>query len=428
MDSVEQKKRYSYQKDELQVILESEYTQALVEKVSQDPEFEMLRNFHKNGLKTRFINKKVDDNRSGMVLCPEKRSWNTGCHVDSSNSGKSAFNRNRFGNDQKRSIVGPEFRRNGVGLNNNRTGGFVRKGFQKQHQDEEEEPEWFSDGPTSFRETIELGGMIEDESQSESKISTPVREASPTPTKEPEIKQEFKWQTTEKSDQGGSRLLQLICPKKPDPPPPPKKIEDRKRIESQLRSLLIRPEDSLKEVSVADLEADLGPNLRREEQTDESPLKSFLNSINNQKQKPQPNAGASRIFSMVTEVAQQNAKQHDARSNSLDSDSDQPQPINILENFFKQTIPVKPPPGFAVPFMMRPPSVLRAAYSAQVQGPPGLTPMRQGRPIVKQKPMPRSNGDSEHSILDCRMHLEQKKALDALMGRNFRPEKGQNHF
>ncbi|KAF7248009.1 hypothetical protein EG68_09591 [Paragonimus skrjabini miyazakii] len=116
-----------------------------------------------------------------IVLGPQKRPWNTGCHVTYSGreTGDGASRGSKHGTDY-RSVDKAYFgypndykryhRGSGRDRGGRRTDGSV---FSRIHRDDrhwdnkqarscEEEPEWFSEGPATVSDTIELGRVIED--------------------------------------------------------------------------------------------------------------------------------------------------------------------------------------------------------------------------------------------------------------------------
>ncbi|KAL5970024.1 hypothetical protein TSMEX_002222 [Taenia solium] len=118
---------------------------------------------------------------NGIVLGPQKRSWNVGCHVSqtkrsqdsSSSKGQRGFQENKFTRgDFKRDSKGSE--RNPGRSNAAGSSGFSRgvsygkdilpsKTVPVESLKEmEKEPEWFTDGPETINDTVELGLVIED--------------------------------------------------------------------------------------------------------------------------------------------------------------------------------------------------------------------------------------------------------------------------
>lgn len=117
---------------------------------------------------------------SNIVLGPQKRTWNTGCHVnhalvresndDIGRGGKSGCDHrgsdktyNRFTSDLKKDNRGTGRDRGGVRRVDSTS-------VSRLHRDDrcresrhpiDEEPEWFSEGPTTVTETIELGRVLE---------------------------------------------------------------------------------------------------------------------------------------------------------------------------------------------------------------------------------------------------------------------------
>ncbi|XP_018650298.1 hypothetical protein Smp_103810.1 [Schistosoma mansoni] len=132
---------------------------------------------------------------SNIVLGPQKRTWNTGCHVsqqpqgressDTNNSTRSKFNSENRSYDKQHCKATSDYKREyrshdirGPGRGRDR--GFGRHAecapFIKNHSREDryihdrrissshsdDEPEWFAEGPTTVNETIELGGILEE--------------------------------------------------------------------------------------------------------------------------------------------------------------------------------------------------------------------------------------------------------------------------
>lgn len=126
-----------------------------------------------------------------IVLGPQKRTWNTGCHVsyptgrDNSDTGFTRAGKvsdyrgkerqlSRNPGDFKQDFRGAGRDRGGLRRNE---GQFSRGRFHDRHGGQRpghfaEEPEWFSEGPTTVTETIELGRVLEDEDGDSSAIFT----------------------------------------------------------------------------------------------------------------------------------------------------------------------------------------------------------------------------------------------------------------
>ncbi|KAF6775385.1 hypothetical protein AHF37_05218 [Paragonimus kellicotti] len=116
-----------------------------------------------------------------IVLGPQKRPWNTGCHVTYSGreTGDGASRGSKHGTDY-RSVdkayarYPNDFKRDHRGTGRDRGGRRIDGSvFSRVHRDDrhwdnkqarpcEEEPEWFSEGPATVSDTIELGRVIED--------------------------------------------------------------------------------------------------------------------------------------------------------------------------------------------------------------------------------------------------------------------------
>ncbi|KAF5399592.1 hypothetical protein PHET_07186 [Paragonimus heterotremus] len=116
-----------------------------------------------------------------IVLGPQKRPWNTGCHVTYSGreTGDGASRGSKHGTDY-RSVdkayarYPNDYKRDHRGTGRDRGGRRIDSNvFSRVHRDDrhwdnkqarscEEEPEWFSEGPATVSDTIELGRVIED--------------------------------------------------------------------------------------------------------------------------------------------------------------------------------------------------------------------------------------------------------------------------
>ncbi|CAI2726361.1 unnamed protein product, partial [Schistosoma spindalis] len=133
---------------------------------------------------------------SNIVLGPQKRSWNTGCHVSQQPQGRETsdansstrwpkFNSESRSYDKQHCKATGEYKREyrsndirGSGRGRDRGSGRHAEGvpFVKNHCREDryshdrrlscshsdDEPEWFAEGPTTVNETIELGGILEE--------------------------------------------------------------------------------------------------------------------------------------------------------------------------------------------------------------------------------------------------------------------------
>ncbi|CAH8494982.1 unnamed protein product [Schistosoma mattheei] len=132
---------------------------------------------------------------SNIVLGPQKRSWNTGCHVSQQPQGHETSDANsstrwpKFNSENRydkqhcktTSDYKREYRSNDIrGSGRGRDRGLGRHAesapFVKNHSREDryshdrriscshsdDEPEWFAEGPTTVNETIELGGILEE--------------------------------------------------------------------------------------------------------------------------------------------------------------------------------------------------------------------------------------------------------------------------
>ncbi|CAH8484167.1 unnamed protein product [Schistosoma turkestanicum] len=131
---------------------------------------------------------------SSIVLGPQKRTWNTGCHVSQQPQGREVSDTNNFTrwpkynsenrsydkqhckatNEYKREYRSNDIRSSARGRGSGRHADGVP--FIKNHNREErhshdrrvscsysdDEPEWFAEGPTTVNETIELGGILEE--------------------------------------------------------------------------------------------------------------------------------------------------------------------------------------------------------------------------------------------------------------------------
>ncbi|TGZ72956.1 hypothetical protein CRM22_001780 [Opisthorchis felineus] len=132
-----------------------------------------------------------------IVLGPQKRTWNTGCHVsyptgrDTNDTGFTRAGKlsdyrgkerqlGRNPGDFKHDFRGAGRDRGGLRRNEGQSS---RGRFHDRHGGQRsghfaEEPEWFSEGPTTVTETIELGRVLEDEDGDSSvtfarKLATP---------------------------------------------------------------------------------------------------------------------------------------------------------------------------------------------------------------------------------------------------------------
>nr|CAH8841954.1 unnamed protein product [Trichobilharzia regenti] len=134
---------------------------------------------------------------SNIVLGPQKRTWNTGCHVSQQTPGREATDTSTSARWPKFAVehrtpdkhhpkaVG-DYKRD-YRCNDSRGSGYSSRGrgsarqleglsYVKNHNKEdrfgreyrtsnshsEDEPEWFSEGPTTVNDTIELGGILEE--------------------------------------------------------------------------------------------------------------------------------------------------------------------------------------------------------------------------------------------------------------------------
>lgn len=115
-----------------------------------------------------------------IVLGPQKRTWNTGCHVSYNGCKESGDGYTRSGKSNsetrlldKQYIRHPsEYRRgggrergNGKRVDGSTSNRFYRDERYREHRRSsvcEEEPEWFSEGPTTVNDTIELGRILDD--------------------------------------------------------------------------------------------------------------------------------------------------------------------------------------------------------------------------------------------------------------------------
>ncbi|KAA0188348.1 hypothetical protein FBUS_10604 [Fasciolopsis buskii] len=125
---------------------------------------------------------------TSLVLGPQKRTWNTGCHVTHpsgrepldvysavSRGGKSSSEyrfperHSRGSSDYKRDLRGGHSVSRDRGPTRRTDGAaFCRSQAKDDRHSREgrgslqEEPEWFSEGPTTVNETIELSGILEE--------------------------------------------------------------------------------------------------------------------------------------------------------------------------------------------------------------------------------------------------------------------------
>ncbi|VDM17000.1 unnamed protein product, partial [Hydatigera taeniaeformis] len=118
---------------------------------------------------------------NGIVLGPQKRSWNVGCHVSQTKrSQDSSFTKGQRG-FQESKFLRSDFKRESKGSerSSGRSTAAGSSGFgrgaaygkeiitSKTHPVEslkemEKEPEWFTEGPETINDTVELGLVIED--------------------------------------------------------------------------------------------------------------------------------------------------------------------------------------------------------------------------------------------------------------------------
>ncbi|VDP60764.1 unnamed protein product [Schistosoma curassoni] len=133
---------------------------------------------------------------SNIVLGPQKRSWNTGCHVSQQPQGRETSDANnstrwpkfnsenrsydkqhcKTTSDYKREYRSNDIRGSGRGRDRGLGKHAESAPFVKNHNREDryshdrriscshsdDEPEWFAEGPTTVNETIELGGILEE--------------------------------------------------------------------------------------------------------------------------------------------------------------------------------------------------------------------------------------------------------------------------
>ncbi|CAH8505648.1 unnamed protein product [Schistosoma bovis] len=133
---------------------------------------------------------------SNIVLGPQKRSWNTGCHVSQQPQGRETSDANnstrwpkfnsenrsydkqhcKTTSDYKREYRSNDIRGSGRGRDRGLGKHAESAPFVKNHSREDryshdrriscshsdDEPEWFAEGPTTVNETIELGGILEE--------------------------------------------------------------------------------------------------------------------------------------------------------------------------------------------------------------------------------------------------------------------------
>ncbi|KAM3181431.1 hypothetical protein ACTXT7_014388 [Hymenolepis weldensis] len=118
---------------------------------------------------------------SGIVLGPQKRTWNTGCHVtQSKRSPNDSFIRGNKGSNENKFVRG-DFKRdsrgNGGRFTTGNNGNFYRGNTQAKEStqirgrasdslnESEAEPEWFTEGPETVNDTVELGMSINDDGE-----------------------------------------------------------------------------------------------------------------------------------------------------------------------------------------------------------------------------------------------------------------------
>lgn len=109
------------------------------------------------------------------MLGPQKRGWNVGCHVSQSKRSPqdSSGQKNSKGFQESKFSRG-DFKRDSKGSgrsNFNSSAGYSRGGkgdvsdrrrSTNSYPGSEKEPEWFTEGPESVNDTMELGGIIEE--------------------------------------------------------------------------------------------------------------------------------------------------------------------------------------------------------------------------------------------------------------------------
>ncbi|CAH8498648.1 unnamed protein product [Heterobilharzia americana] len=145
---------------------------------------------------------------SSIILGPQKRTWNTGCHVSQQPPGRELSDTNaptrwpKFSSDHRSSdkhharavtdhrkdyrstdVRGPghSVRGRDRGSSKHTEGIPFSKNYGKDdrysrerrisNSHSEDEPEWFSEGPTTVNETIELGGILEESLECESDLA-----------------------------------------------------------------------------------------------------------------------------------------------------------------------------------------------------------------------------------------------------------------
>ncbi|VDO11045.1 unnamed protein product [Rodentolepis nana] len=113
----------------------------------------------------------------GIILGPQKRTWNTGCHVtQTKRSPNDSFVRGNKGQSEYKFSRGDNrgnFGRSNTANNGNfsrRSGpskesAHIRGRASDSFNDSETEPEWFTEGPETVNDTVELGMSIDDDGE-----------------------------------------------------------------------------------------------------------------------------------------------------------------------------------------------------------------------------------------------------------------------
>lgn len=136
-----------------------------------------------------------------IVLGPQKRTWNTGCHVSYNGCKESGDGYTRSGKSNSEARVldkqyvrhPSEYKRSGGrergtgkrvdGSNSNRFYRDERYRDNRRSSVCEEEPEWFSEGPTTVNDTIELGRILDDPDEDYADKKVPFDHNVVSPTK-----------------------------------------------------------------------------------------------------------------------------------------------------------------------------------------------------------------------------------------------------
>ncbi|KAM7539929.1 hypothetical protein Aperf_G00000036330 [Anoplocephala perfoliata] len=190
--------RIIYPREELLKYKESESSRKGFDDESICTNSKVLLKILKPGCKSLEKNLKPYYN-NGIVLGPQKRSWNNGCHVsqvkrsqnDSFTKGNKGANENKFARvEYKRDSKGNSgrFTTTGSGSSFTRGSALGKDGSTFKHRstdsfnENEAEPEWFTEGPETINDTVELGLSIDDGDIKPESSSKPKETAKPNPS------------------------------------------------------------------------------------------------------------------------------------------------------------------------------------------------------------------------------------------------------